>query len=160
MEQPEQQHALVVESTATDTRHRMGETPVHYAVRYNRAINLRYLVKSGADISIRGKDGKRPIDLIEDRAAQAEIVELLTTAELEPSRALPWKEIKVSGKIPLFRFYCSAALFNDRLYLFGGQTRQSLTENPEYLNDMHMLLIHSYEWCVCVCVCVLRSLAL
>ena len=47
---------------------------------------------------------------------------------------------------PPVRFYAISAVFNDRVYTFGGQTRPSMTEQPELLSDMYMLMTHNYEW--------------
>jgi len=68
----------------------LGETSLHYAVRGNRMIAVKYLLKSDADLSIRSKEGKRPIDLIEDKNAQSDIWEMLTGIHLYLSISRDW----------------------------------------------------------------------
>jgi len=43
-----------------------GKTPLHYAVEGNKVEFIEILIKAGADLSIKDKEGKTPTDLASD----------------------------------------------------------------------------------------------
>ena len=57
-------------------RDNMGRTPLHWAAKGNSVEVARLLIKAGADVAARNKDGNTPLDLATQRENQ-EMIKLL-----------------------------------------------------------------------------------
>jgi hypothetical protein len=83
-------HLLMKYSADLNVKSKLGNTPLHYAIRYHREGLVRALIKGGANTSILTSDGQSPLELateerkgIQPNASAAEQESHASAAEIE-----------------------------------------------------------------------------
>lgn len=114
-----------------DLPNHSGEAALHYALRGQREDVVALLLKEGADVNQATAAGKTPLLLAEESRSES----LVTMLREATAGQQCWKVAKAKGKWPVPRHCPSAAVYNDRLYLYGGS--DSFSRQPRALGRVH-----------------------
>ena len=118
---------------------RLGEAPVHFAVLKGRKDVFQTLSRASADILIKTNSGETPLDIAE--VHQKSLVPLIKSTI---GKLVPWVELTTKGKWPVPRVNHCTAVYNNRLYIIGGENDFF---NPSNLfGDLSFLNGETLEW--------------
>jgi len=139
-ESPLALRACLLAGANPDTRNKMGETPLHAAIRWGSPEHVRILINAGADPDIAAGDGQTPIfDAV--RTESMEDIEILLAAGANPEATC--------RKEPLIHY----AVDNDMRSYNINKTPQIVSRlieggaNPDILDErkrtpLHMAVMH------------------
>ena len=80
---------LTSDITEINFQNKHGISLTHIAARYNHVDGMKQLIKMGASVNIKTKDGKTCLHLVQKDLASYEIVKVLLDADADPNVVIP-----------------------------------------------------------------------
>lgn len=71
---------IIQNSRAINKQNSSGETPLHYAAKYNLPECMKLLLRSGADVNIRNFQGESPLDVVK-KAGYLHLIDVLSGSQ-------------------------------------------------------------------------------